>query len=317
MKLKSLDIGRLSIKNNVFVAPLAGFSTAAFRSTCYRLGCGLSFTEMVSAKGIIYDNDNTVDLLKTTDDEYVKAAQIFGNDPEIMARAIESDHLKDFDIVDINMGCPVPKVFCNGEGSALLNDAALCERIVAACVKTGKTITVKMRLGVDGEHIVASEIAKRVEGAGASLITVHARTREDYYGGELKYDEVRKVVESVKIPVIYNGSVFTEDDADRALSLTGADGVMLARGVMVRPWLICELIGRKDYDKKSVIKEHIAAECLRYGETVAAIKLRKQMSFYLKSVKGAKALRIRAFSATTEKELFDIVDAAEFSDRSF
>ena len=217
MQLKRLEIGRFSTKNNVFVAPLAGFSDHAFRNVCYSLGAGLAFTEMVSAKGLVYDNKNTLDLLRTTDAEYIKAVQIFGNDPSIMAEACSCEALSAFDIVDINMGCPVPKVFNNGEGSALLKDPALCERIVSACAKTGKTVTVKMRLGVSKNDITSKEIAKRVEGAGAQAITVHARTREDYYGPDIDHDAVREVVESVKIPVIFNGSIFSVCDAENAV----------------------------------------------------------------------------------------------------
>ena len=312
MKSKSLQIGRLKTKNNVFVAPLAGFSDFAFRNVCYSLGAGLSFTEMVSAKGILYDNKNTLDLLRTTDAEYIKAAQIFGSDPKIMAEVCKGEALSKFDIIDINMGCPVPKVFNNGEGSALLRDPILCEKIVSACVETGKTVTVKMRLGVSKNEITAVEVAKRVEGAGASLITVHARTREDYYGPNIDYVSVKKVVESVKIPVIFNGSVFSVEDADNALNKTGAAGVMLARGAMTTPWLINELIGGLMPDKKAIIKRHIELESNVYGETFAAIKLRKQMSFYLKNCRGAKALRVRAIAASSVKELYEIIDQAEF-----
>lgn len=312
MKLKSLDIGRLKTKNNVFVAPLAGFSDFAFRNICYSLGAGLAFTEMVSAKGIIYDNKNTLDLLRTTDAEYLKAVQIFGNDPTIMAEVCAGEALNKFDIVDINMGCPVPKVFNNGEGSALLRDPLLCEKIVSACVKTGKTVTVKMRLGVSKGDISAIEIAKRVEGAGASLITVHARTREDYYGPIIDFESAKKVVESVKIPVIFNGSVYSVEDADNALKRTNAAGVMLARGAMTSPWLINELIGGLMPDKKAIIKRHIELESKVYGETFAAIKLRKQMSFYLKNCRGAKALRVRAIASSSVQELYEIIDQAEF-----
>ena len=314
MDLKRLEIGRLSTKNNVFVAPLAGFSDFAFRSVCYSLGAGLCYTEMVSAKGIIYDNKNTLDLLRTTDEEYLKAVQIFGNEPSIMAEVCKSEALSRFDIVDINMGCPVPKVFNNGEGSALLSNPVLCEKIVSACAKTGKIVTAKMRLGIKKGELSATEVAKRAEGAGASLITVHARRRDDYYGPNVDMEAAAKVVESVNIPVIFNGSIFSVDDADRAVKETGAAGVMLARGAMTTPWLISELTGQKTPDKKEIIKRHVELESEVYGERFAAIKLRKQMSFYLKNCRGAKAFRVRAINAASVKELYDIIDEVEFID---
>ena len=311
MKLKSLDIGRLSIKNNLLVAPLAGFSDLAFRKVCYDLGAGLCFTEMVSAKGILYDNAETFELLKTSDSEYVKAVQLFGNDPDILARACVHEKLSPFDIVDINMGCPVPKVFNNGEGSALLNDPVLCEKIVSACVKTGKTVTVKMRLGVSKGEFSAMEVAKRVDGAGASLITVHARRREDYYSGEIDFAAVEKIVGSVNIPVIFNGNVFSDENAVAAMDKTGAAGVMLARAALSEPWLIAEMTGKREVDRKKIIKERVDLEFERFGDR-AAVMLRKQMSFYLKNCRGAKALRIKAFSARTKSDLHEIIDSAQF-----
>lgn len=311
MIIKSLDIGRKTTKNNVFVAPLAGFSDAEFRRVCYDLGAGLCFTEMVSAKGILYDNKNTVDLLETTDSEYIKAVQIFGNDPEIFKTVCSYGHLDKFDVVDINMGCPVPKVFGNGEGSALLLDPPLCGALVSACVSAGKTVTVKMRLGVEKGTFYALEVAKRVEEAGAKLITVHARRRDDYYSGEPDVGAVSKIVSSVSVPVIFNGSVDGVSSADRYLMETGAAGVMLARAALTAPWVVADILGNRDYDKKKIILSHIDGEFDRYGD-YAAIKLRKQMSFYLKNVRGAKSLRIRAFGATNRAELRSIVEDMEF-----
>ena len=311
MNLKSLEIGRLSTKNNVFVAPLAGFSDFAFRKVCYDLGAGLSFTEMVSAKGILYDNANTLDLLETTDSEYIKAVQLFGCEPDVLEKACRHECLQKFDIVDINMGCPVPKVFNNGEGSALLQNPKLCGELVSACVKAGKTVTVKMRLGVKKGEYTAGEVAKSVEGAGASLITVHGRTREDYYSGEPDFAAVEKIVKSAKIPVIFNGSVDSVESAEAAMERTGAAGVMIARAALTRPWLIAELLGKNVEDKKEVIKKQLDLEFAKYGD-FAAVKMRKQMSFYLKNCRGAKALRIKAFAASTKKELFEIVDEMTF-----
>lgn len=308
---KSLEIGRLTTKNNVFVAPLAGFSDVCARNIYYKLGAGLCFTEMVSAKGLLYDNANTFDLLKTGNSEYIKAAQLFGREPEVLKAACMSEYMSGFDLIDINMGCPVPKVFSNGEGSALLSDPSLCFDIVKACADAGKTVSVKMRLGIEKGSLSAKDVAAAVCDAGASMVTVHARRREDYYIGEPDPDAFNAVAEVVKkagVPVIYNGSVFSVSDADKYMSSTAADGVMLARGALFTPWLIAELTGGA-VDKKKIIKDHIEAEFAEFGEH-AAVKLRKQMSFYLRSARGAKALRVRAFSATTKEELFNIVDAA-------
>ena len=312
MKLKSLSIGRLTTKNNLFVAPLAGFSDHVFRSMCYRLGAGLSFTEMVSAKGLYYGSKGTKDLLVTTDDEYLKAAQMFGDDPEIMLTAAKSEAFEKFDLIDVNFGCPVPKVFNNGEGSALLGRPEQAEKIISALVKSNKVVTVKMRLGITEGYPVAVEFGKRMEGAGASLITLHARYRTQYYSGEPDYGQCEKLKNAVKIPVIFNGGVFSVEDADKAIDLTGADGVMLARGVLYRPWLISEILGEDPPDKRGFIKEQLVRLCACYGETVAAVNFRKQMALYLKSVRGAKKLKERVFSATTKKEYFDIIDEADF-----
>ena len=279
---------------------------------CYKLGAGLCFTEMVSAKGLIYNNQATEDLLVTADNEYIKAAQLFGNDPDIMLASAKMPVFEKFDIIDVNFGCPVPKVFNNGEGSALLAEPYLAEKIISALVKSGKVITVKMRLGINKGENVAVEFGKRMEGAGASLITLHARYRSDYYSGEPDYSTCAALKNAVKIPVVFNGGVFTTEDVDKAIDRTGADGVSLARGALSRPWLVAELTGKTVPDKRGLIKEHIMSVAKRYGETIAATKLRKQMALYLKNVRGGKRLKEKIFSAVTLAEYFDVIDQADF-----
>ena len=252
MKIKSVDIGRLSTKNNIFLAPLAGFTDFSLRSICYDLGAGLCFTEMVSAKGLTYNNQNTKELLLTADNEYIKAVQLFGSEPDILRRACESRDLEKFDIIDINMGCPVPKVFNNGEGSKLLDNIPLAQSIVKECVKSGKTITVKMRLGTQRPNFAALDLAKAVEQAGASMVTVHGRYRDDYYRGEIDYDKIAQIKGALKIPVIANGNLFSVKDAELCLDKTGADGVMLARGALSKPWLFSEIQGIPVENKKEV-----------------------------------------------------------------
>ena len=227
MQLKQVTIGNITVNNNVFLAPLAGYTNYPFRRLCKEYGAGLCFTEMVSAKGLKYGSENTKELLFTDEKEGLAAVQIFGNEPETMRFACEHESLAPFQIVDINMGCPVPKIYKNGEGSALLENPVLAENIVKECVKSGKIITVKMRIGVRENEYITKEFAKRMAGAGASLITVHGRTKDKIYAGEVNYDEIAAAKKAVKIPVIANGGVFSNENAVELMQKTGADGVMV------------------------------------------------------------------------------------------
>ena len=308
MKIKSVDIGRLSTKNNIFLAPLAGFTDFSLRSICYGLGAGLCFTEMVSAKGLTYNNQNTKELLFTADNEYIKAVQLFGSEPDILRRACESKDLEKFDIIDINMGCPVPKVFNNGEGSKLLDNIPLAQSIVKECVKSGKTITVKMRLGTQRPSFAALDLAKAVEQAGASMVTVHGRYRDDYYRGEIDYDKITQIKGALKIPVIANGNIFSVKDAELCLDKTGADGVMLARGALSKPWLFSEIQGIPVENKKEVINKHIDLLLTKYSDQRVAVILRKQMALYVLGQRDAKKYKQQAFEATSTKELKQIIN---------
>ena len=308
MKIKSVDIGRLSTKNNIFLAPLAGFTDFSLRSICYDLGAGLCFTEMVSAKGLTYNNQNTKELLLTADNEYIKAVQLFGSEPDILRRACESKDLEKFDIIDINMGCPVPKVFNNGEGSKLLDNIPLAQSIVKECVKSGKTITVKMRLGTQRPNFAALDLAKAVEQAGASMVTVHGRYRDDYYRGEIDYDKIAQIKGALKIPVIANGNIFSVKDAELCLDKTGADGVMLARGALSKPWLFSEIQGIPVENKKEVINRHIDLLLTKYSDQRVAVILRKQMALYVLGQRDAKKYKQQAFEATSTKELKQIIN---------
>lgn len=308
MKIKSVDIGRLSTKNNIFLAPLAGFTDFSLRSICYDLGAGLCFTEMVSAKGLTYNNQNTKELLLTADNEYIKAVQLFGSEPDILRRACESRDLEKFDIIDINMGCPVPKVFNNGEGSKLLDNIPLAQSIVKECVKSGKIITVKMRLGTQRPSFAALDLAKAVEQAGASMVTVHGRYRDDYYRGEIDYDKIAQIKGALKIPVIANGNLFSVKDAELCLDKTGADGVMLARGALSKPWLFSEIQGIPVENKKEVINRHIDLLLTKYSDQRVAVILRKQMALYVLGQRDAKKYKQQAFEATSTKELKQIIN---------
>ncbi|MBQ8428127.1 MAG: tRNA-dihydrouridine synthase [Clostridia bacterium] len=302
MQLSPIKIGNLITENNVFLAPLAGYTNYPFRRLCKESGAGLCFSEMVSAKGLKYGSENTKELLYTDEREGLAAAQIFGREPDTMRFACEHESLAPFPIVDINMGCPVPKIYKNGEGSALLAEPDLAEKIVKECVKSGKTITVKMRIGLDANHLIAAEFAKKMEGAGAALITVHGRTRDKVYAGEVNYQEIEKVKKAVDIPVIANGGVFSVTDGEKLMENTGADGIMIARAALFDPQLFCEFSGRARKSKYDFFIEQADETLKLYGERFATVFMRKMAAFYVKGERGAAAFKERLFAAKSVEE---------------
>lgn len=313
MHLRKIEIGNLVTENNVFLAPLAGYTNAVFRKMCFDLGAGLTFTEMVSAKGLCYNSENTRELLQLPP-EYcgISAVQLFGAEPEYMQRAAASEDIAPFDLIDINMGCPVPKIFKNGEGSALLNDIPLAQKLVKAAKKSGKKVSVKFRTGVDGSHIVTRDFAVAMEDAGADLITVHGRTRDKMYSGDVDFAEIAKAKAAVKIPVIANGGVFCRADAEKLLNETGADGVMVARGAMYNPFVFAEITGIDVPDKKAVIKNQLDQTFSNYDSRFATVYMRKMISFYVKGLKGASALRLELMSAEGREEIENILNRIDF-----
>ena len=310
MKQNGLKIGSVTTENNVFLAPLAGYTNYPFRLLCKQFGAGLCFTEMVSAKGLKYGSENTKELLYTNADEGVVAAQIFGNDPSIMREACENEALAPFPIVDINMGCPVPKIYKNGEGSALMENPKLAEKIVSECVKSGKIITVKFRIGITQEKLITEEFARRMEGAGASLITIHGRTKDKIYAGEVNFGEIAKAKNAVKIPVVANGGVFSDADAERLLSETGADGVMVARASLFDPQIFCALTGAPGESKLSMLEKHLKWTGQVFDERFTTVFMRKMATFYVKGRKGASAYKEKFFSAQTPSEVLEIAKQA-------
>lgn len=313
MNLKSVKIGNLHTKNNVFLAPLAGYTNSVFRKMCYDLGAGLAFTEMVSAKGLCYNSEKTESLLRVEEDcGGIKACQIFGCDPLYMRRACESEYLAPFDIIDINMGCPVPKIYKNGEGSALLNDIPLAEKIISECKKSGKIITVKFRIGIDNQSIVTEQFAKACENAGADLITVHGRCRDKMYSGEVNFKEIEKAKRAVKIPVIANGGVFCKADAENLIEKTGADGVAIARGAMYKPWIFSEICGQDAGDKKTLVLNQIKDTRKAFGERFACVFMRKMVAFYLRGAPNASVFKERLFKADTTQKVEEIVEELKF-----
>ncbi len=302
-----IKIGQYETRSRVFFAPLAGYTNYPFRLLCKGYGAGLCFTEMVSAKGLKFGSENTKELLYTTDKEGLTAAQIFGSDPEIMRAACESEDLAAFPIVDINMGCPVPKIYKNGEGSALLENPFLAEKIVSECVKSGKEITVKFRIGIDENYIITEEFAKRMEGAGASLLIIHGRTKDKVYAGEVNVEEIGKAVNAVKIPVIANGGVFSRADGEKLLRDTGAAGIMVARAALFDPQIFTEFSGVERESKRVMFEKQMTETRALVDDRFTTVFMRKMAAFYVKGERGAAAYKERLFAAQSPEETLSIV----------
>ncbi len=253
-----MKIGNVEIKNNVVLAPMAGVTDLPFRLLCKEMGCGLLYTEMVSAKAILYNNKNTESLLTVTAGENPISVQLFGSEPQIMADIAKRIEDRPFDIIDVNMGCPVPKVVNNGEGSALMRNPKLVGQIVEAMAKAvKKPVTVKIRSGFNFDSIDAPEIAHIVQESGGAAVAVHGRTREQYYSGHADWDVIRQVKEKVKIPVIGNGDVLCGEDAVKMLEQTGCDAVMIGRGARGNPWIFRQVSGYLNNCVNSVINKSI------------------------------------------------------------
>lgn len=309
MQVKELSVGKLRVKNNIFLAPMAGYTDYSIRKLQIEQGIGLTFTELVSAKGLIYGGEGSKQLLFSGDNYNQTAVQIFGSDPYFMRLACESEDLRPFEIVDINMGCPVPKVFKNGEGSALLTDIKKAEEIVSECVKSGKIITVKIRTGQKQGDDIATEFAKMAEHAGASLITIHGRVRDAYYSGEPDFNAIERAKKAVNIPVIANGGIFTEQDANIMINNTGADGVMLARGAISDPFLVNKLL--KTFSQKTLktyILAHVELMKEQYGDEKASREFRKFTPYYFKGAVGVKQLKVKLVQAQSTKEILDLIN---------
>ncbi|MGN1372798.1 MAG: tRNA dihydrouridine synthase [Candidatus Coproplasma sp.] len=308
MQLKKINIGSYVTPNNVFVAPLAGYTNSPFRVLCQRLGAGLTYTEMVSAKGLCYGSENTAELLKITEGySGIKAVQLFGSEPDFMQRAAMSEEVAPFELIDLNMGCPVPKIFKNGEGSALLADIGKAQSLVKAAKASGKAVTVKFRIGITDGDFVTRDFAVAMEDAGADLITIHGRTRDKIYAGEVNFEEIAKAKSAVKIPVIANGGVFSVGDADALISETGADGVMVARGALYNPFLISELTGTPVTDKKQLILKQIDDCYNNYDYRYSTVTLRKMLAMYAKGAKHATKLRTTLIACTTREQIVDVL----------
>ena len=316
MYIKEISIGNIKIKNNIFLAPMAGFADRAFRKICADYGAGLVYTEMVSAKGIVYNDEKTLELVKCDIFNMPRVVQIFGSEPDIISQAIQK--IDDYaDIIDINMGCPVPKIVNNGEGSALLKNPELVGEIVKAAVKaTNKPITVKIRKGFDDFSINCVEIAKIAEMNGAKAITIHGRTRKDFYTGTCDLDCIKSVKEAVSISVIGNGDVVDYESFKRMIDYTGVDAVMIGRGSLGKPWIFKEIIDKENNSelfniyKKEILEkilEQYNLEIEQKGEYVAVREMRKHICCYVKGMSKNSELKNTINTRDNAKEVFEIL----------
>ena len=299
---RTLKIGNVELKNRYILAPMAGVTDLPFRLLCKEQGAGLLCMEMISAKALQYKNRNTKALLQIDPREYPVSLQLFGADPDIISEQAKAIEELPFQILDINMGCPVPKVVKNGEGSALMKNPRLVYDVVYKTVRAiSKPVTVKIRKGFDEEHVNAVEIAKIIEEAGGAAVAVHGRTREQYYSGKADWDIIRQVKEAVSIPVIGNGDVTGSLEAEQLLEETGCDGVMIGRGCQGNPWIFRELNEYEETGKvphrpsKKEIKEmmlrHAQLQIELKGDYLGIREMRKHVAWYTKGMEGSAKLR--------------------------
>jgi nifR3 family TIM-barrel protein len=297
-----MKIGKLTLKNQVFLAPMAGVTDLPFRILCKEQGCAMVYSEMVSAKGLLYNNENTTSMLEIHPDERPTALQIFGSDPMILGEMAKKIEEYPIDIIDINMGCPAPKIVKNGEGSALMKNPKLIGEIVKAVVsKTYKPITIKIRKGFDEDHINAVEVAKIAEENGAAAIAVHGRTREQYYSGLADWDIIRQVKEAVSIPVIGNGDIISPQKAKEMIEQTKCDAVMIGRAAQGNPWIfkqIAHYLTTGEVIEQPSASEKIDMACRHgnmlidfKGEYIGIREMRKHIAWYTKGLTGSSELR--------------------------
>ena len=321
-----LRIGNTVLENNVILAPMAGVTDLPFRVLCREQGAGCVVTEMVSAKAVLYNNKNTRELLQIDPAERPAAVQLFGSEPDIMAEIAARLEEGPYDYIDVNMGCPVPKIVNNGEGSALMKNPGRAREVLAAMVKAvKKPVTVKFRKGFNDLSVNAVEFAKMAESCGVAAVAVHGRTREQYYSGKADWDIIRQVKEAVRIPVIGNGDIFTAEDAVRMLEETGCDGVMAGRGARGNPWLFREIkalltegevLPRPD-------RQEVYETMLRHGRMLTELKgeyigvreMRKHVAWYTAGFPGSAVLRGRVNEAQTFDELKNLLEEAFLGNR--
>ena len=314
-----MKIGNVEISSAALLAPLAGITDKAFRQVCRSFGAGYCETEMVSAKALSFSDKKSFELMDIADDEHPCGIQLFGSEPDIIASSAKLAVNAGADIIDINMGCPAPKIANNGSGSALMKNPRLCGEIVYA-VKNSVDIpvTVKIRKGFDDEHINAVEVASVCADNGADAVIVHGRTRQQYYSGACDLDIIKAVKNAVSVPVIGNGDVRDVRSAEKMISYTGCDAVMVARAALGNPWIFRTLSDYFDKgiitpppsaeDKLRIMREHIELVCSYKGEHMGMLQSRKQLAWYLKGFKGAAGFRNEAGRVSTLSDMYELID---------
>ena len=318
MYLHELNIGNLKLENNILLAPMAGITDLPFRLICERFNPGITTTEMVSSKAILYNDEKTKKLMNITNEKRPIAIQIFGSEIEAMSYA--SKYVSNIaDVIDINMGCPAPKVTKNGDGSSLLKNLDRAGEIIDAVVKNSAVpVSLKIRLGWDKENIVATEIAKIAEQVGISMITVHGRTRSEFYSGKSDLEEIAKVKENVKIPVIGNGDIIDEESAENMFKKTNVDGIMIGRGAIGNPWIFervkyylkteNKLPNMSLNEKRKIITEHFLLELQEKGEYTGIREFRKHLAYYSKGLGKASEFRNKINALESKEEVIECIN---------
>ena len=314
-----MKIGNVQLDNEVFLSPMAGVTDLPFRTICKEKGCGMLYTEMINAKALCYDDENTKKMLNLEDDGHPVAVQIFGSDPEYMGKAASIMNQYTNDILDINMGCPAPKVIKNGDGSALMRNPKLAAEVLTAVVKNSKKpVTLKIRKGWDDNSVNALEIAKIAEECGISALAIHGRTREQFYSGKADWDIIAEIKQSINIPVIGNGDVFDVQDAVNMLEKTKCDAIMIGRGSQGNPWIFNrinhymktgEVLPEPTLEEKiSTAIKHMNLAVAEHGEYVAVREMRKHIGWYLKGLKNSAKYRDQINKITDYKEVISMLE---------